>query len=109
MRAGPRAGTSSVTAGVVEGWLVLDSVACLRVEEVEAARVDGELGSVADRDASARADACTHPRAPRAVAVAPEMDGCVLADVRGGRTRNKARRRGAEVEQHVCSERLFEI
>src|SRR5437879_1315529 len=102
--------STRATAGAGRrGLLALDRVACLRIEEVEPARVDGELGGVTDRDASARTDARTHPRPPRAVAIATELDGRVVADVRGGRTRNEARRRGAEVEQHVCSERLRQI
>jgi hypothetical protein len=49
-------------------------VARLRVEEVEAARIDGEFRSAADRDVSARTDACTHARPPKSVAVVPRMD-----------------------------------
>src|ERR1700751_3758559 len=50
--------------------LAHDRLACLRVEEVEAARVDSELGRAADRDPSPRADPSAHSRPPGAVAVA---------------------------------------
>jgi hypothetical protein len=48
--------------------LALDRLARLRVEEVEAARVDSECGGAPDRDPSPRADTSAHSRPPGAVA-----------------------------------------